>query len=590
MDFSETPRAMIRPVPDELGVDPGPAQLGPGALAASRTLDRRLPTHRVLRRIARGERTEVVLAEPLDAVAGGARWVALKRLLPSVLGDEEATLALRREIELHGRLQHPRLPRILDRRIEGRAPWMTMEYVDGPDLSRLLLELGRRGRRLDLPSVLSVTHGLLDGLRYLHRAAGDDLGGPSTGLPVLHGDLCPANILLTAAGDVKITDLGRAWVMGRTQPAPRTTHLQMASLTPESVRDLPITERSDVFLVGTILYECLTGRHPHLQDSVQATARIVGLGEPTPVARHRPDVPAGLADLVERCLARDPEERPRSAGQVARELDALGLTDQGPRALVRELVSVFPAYNDAALPWALRGESFHPPFLPMVLSWLPAPPQHEAQGLGSWSPPPAEPPWEAQAKLRGAHDVVDTPLDDDDDDEVDTLRDDEEPPEEPPPPPPPKRAPPPAPPPTPKWWGIAVGASLGALSTALLFALFVPRTPTVTLPETTGSPASADPAVVRGAPRSDGLPAVEPPAPGEARADAVELRIRTEPPGAVVYIDGAEVGRSPVSVRRPSGTLLQVQARLDGYVPVARLHAVPSEDGTLTVLLPPPPR
>ena len=166
-----------------------------------------------------------------------------------------------------------------------------------------------------------------------------------------------------------------------------------------------------------------------IQVGSETTVRVL---EPSP---HRVPHVWPEADV-----ARDPEERPRSAGQVARELDALGLTDQGPRALVRELVSVFPAYNDAALPWALRGESFHPPFLPMVLSWLPAPPQHEAQGLGSWSPPPAEPPWEAQAKLRGAHDVVDTPLDDDDDDEVDTLRDDEEPPEEPPPPPPPKRA------------------------------------------------------------------------------------------------------------------------------------------------------
>lgn len=583
MDFTETPRAIRRPLPDELGIDPGPAQLGPGALAASRTLDRRLPTHRVLRRIAKGERTEVVLAEPLEAGAG-ARWVALKRLLPGMLGDEEATLALRREIELAGRLQHPRLPRILDRRIEGRAPWMTMEYVDGPDLSRLLLELGRRGKQLDLASVLVVAHGILDGLRYLHREAGDHLGGPSTGLPVLHGDLSPANVLLTAAGDVKIADLGRAWVGGRTQPAPRTTHLQMASLTPESVRDQPFTERSDVFLVGTVLYECLTGRHPHLQDSVQATARVVGLGEPTPVAHLRPDVPPGLADLVERCLARDPDDRPPSAGTVARELAALGLGED-PRALVRELVAVFPAHNDASLPWALRGESFHPPFLPMVLSWLPAPPLVEAPGLSSWSPPPAEPPWEAQAKLRGAHEVV--PDDEPEDEDVDTLRDDDEEPVAAPTPPPPAPTPPP---PGPKWWGIGIGAGLGALSTALLFALFVPRTPSVSIPEPTGSPASEDPAVVRGAPRPDGLPAVESPAQDEARVGAVALTILTEPPGATVYIDGKEEGTSPVVVRRPAGTLLQVQARLEGHVAVARLHAVPSEDGTLNVLLPPTPR
>ncbi|MCO4772295.1 MAG: serine/threonine protein kinase [Deltaproteobacteria bacterium] len=569
----------------------------PPSLGAGRSLDRRLPAHRVVRRIARGEQTEVLLAEPIEAPAPGeARWFALKRLRPELIGDDEATAALRREIEMAGRLRHPRLPRPLERRIEGRSPWMTMEYVDGPDLGRLLLELGRRGRLLELPAALVVVTGLIDALRYLHRDAGAQLGGPAQGLPVLHGALTPQNVLIGTNGDVRLTDLGRAWFAGRQPPKVPTTRIRMDSLSPEALRDQPLTERTDVFHLGTLLYEVLSGRHPFLMDSVQATAREVGLTQPLPVAKLRPELPGELSDLVSRCIHLDPEARPRTVGEVGRALSAMPIpgAGEGPRALVRELVSVFPEHNDASRPWVLRGGSYHPPFLPMVLSWLPPPPVIYESPTGTGPLPVVEPPWEPDAQLEAIPpDLVTdrTPALD--------LRPLAPPPTSAPATPAPagpeatEAEPPAVPdPPRPRWSSGAVGAGLGALGTALLFALFVPRTPTISEPPpplpSTGL--SGEPQVVRGdaASRDETLPTLEG-AGGEEAELFVPLIVITEPQGAEVFIDGVSAGASPVTVRRQPGALLQVQAHTPGLAPVARLYAVPAGGGSLTLTLDPAP-
>ncbi len=634
----------------------------PGPIAPGRSLDRRVVPFRVVRRIARGERTEVLLAEPAtDTPPGSARWFALKRLRPELLGDEDATSALRREIELAGRLRHPRLPRILDRRIEGRSPWMTMSYVDGPDLGRLLLELGRRGRLLDVRAIVVIAGGVIDALRYLHRDAGDALGGPATGLPVVHGSVTPQDVLIGTDGDVRLTDLGRAWFAGRSQPKVPTTRGVMTAMSPEELRDQPVSERTDIFHLGTLLYECFLGRHPFLMSSVQATAREVGLTTPVPVVQLRPDVPVALSNLVQRCLEPDPDQRFRSVGEVGRALAAMDLPgyDDGTRSLARELVSVFPEHNDASRPWVLRGGGFHPPFLPMVLSWLPAPPvvretplppPAAVGGIEQLRPEsdPAEPPWERPQELSGSFlsprprppgaeeaptarwpGSPDDPLS-----AVGETTDGFEPITDPvlPSMPPPPAAPPtpdvgarasarhaleevaenPAPrtgasrePPLPgapaplpagpaaapapsRLTGPLIGAALVAVVTALGFALFVPRTPTAVPPLPPVAPAPVVGPEVRRqpAPPSDGaLPPLE----GDQRAERapVPLVIATNPVGAQIYVDGVEVGVSPVTVARPAGALVHVQARAPGRAAAARLYSIPEEGGSLSLTLEP---
>jgi len=486
-----------------------------------------------------------------------------------------------------------------------------MSYVDGPDLGRLLLELGRRGRGLEVAAVMVIATGVIDALRYLHREAGDVLGGPAAGRPVLHGAVTPQNVLIGTDGDVRLTDLGRAWPAGRAQPKAPTTRLRMGSLSPESVRDQPVSERTDVFHLGTLLYECLTGRHPFLTDTVQGTAREVGLTIPPTVCTLRPSVPVQLSVIVQRCLDADPTARWRSVGEVGRALAAVELPghDDGPRALARELISVFPDHNDASRPWALRGGGFHPPFLPNVLAWLPAPPVELTEGpvrrrqsdgalvapwaehvSGSVRIPPFDPsglraastpaalvPVGASAAPAPIQDPVAPPI------SGATV------------PAPPVASAPMAPAGSPVVPGIVVGALLGAVATALLFALFVPRTPS--LPP---SPTAPAPAVLTDGPQVELRTVQRPrdgvllPLEGEQRPSSigvsVPLLVVTEPGGATVFVDGERIGVSPVSVRRPPGALVQVQARHDGYRTNARLFSVPDEGGELVLTLERQPR
>ena len=631
--------------------------LSEGPVSAGRSLQRRRDPYRTLRRIARGEMSEIVLAEP--ASRSGSGWVVIKRLRAERQGDEESVSALRREIELAGRLVHPRLPRVRERRIEGASPWMAMEYIDGPDLARVLLELGKRDRRLDLRSVHAVLVAVVDALRFLHEKAGALLGGGAQGRPVLHNAVGPQNTLVGAHGDVRLADLGHAWFSGRNQPRARTTIGMMSSLTPEALRDQPVSERTDIFLVGVLLYECLTGRHPFLRDTVQETAREVGRGAPTPVDVLRP-VPPELSDLTHRCLAVDPAERPASMAELADALARLPLPgrEDGTRVLVKELRALFPEHNDASRPWVLRGRGFHPSFLPMVSSWLPAPnstldlvspPSVEGRPARLVDPEASEPPrgtwadaWQSYADLDQEWEVASedgislapwepAPFEARPDDptplqavpsfprEV-ALRSVPSLPRETPSQPPgwaapermaavpvvgaaalPGAAPPLVPaeppepeavveapatvepepeaphtPPEPKGITLSMlfgGIVLGALVSALLVALLMPRAPApMATPQT-----PAGPAVERVAPP----PREPPPSP------TVRVTLQTVPPGAQVSVDGQPLGTSPIELRREPGTLVQVQVRADGHRPLARLVTIPAQGGPVALELAP---
>ena len=136
-------------------------------------VERRSSAVRVVRLIARGEDCEVMLAIPSRLTSPGTpRWLALKRLRADRLGDQESRAALRREIELANALHHPNIPGVRDARPEARSPVMASDYIDGPDLATLLLELNKRGRRLDLRCAIGVVSAVAEALRYLHEDAG----------------------------------------------------------------------------------------------------------------------------------------------------------------------------------------------------------------------------------------------------------------------------------------------------------------------------------------------------------------------------------------------------------------------------------
>lgn len=573
--------------------------------------ERRSSPFRHVRLIARGEDCEVLLASSSRRTSPGTpRWVALKRLRPDRVGDAETREAFRAEIELTSALRHPRIPRAFAAEATGREPWVAVEYVDGPDLATLLLEVGKRGRRLDLRGAWHVMVSVAEGLHFLHTGAAAQVEGIEPGSPLLHSDLVPDNILVSASGEIRVADLGRAWFMGAQQEPRLGTRGFTPALTPEQARGLTLDVGADIFLFGVLFYETLTGRHPFLRDTVHETAREVGRARPVRLETLRP-VPPEVAALVDRCLDVDPRRRFRSTAELLAALRALDLpgVEGGQAQLAAEIASAFPAHEGSTRPWVLRGGNFRPPFLPMVLSWLPPP------IVGPEAPPPPATTTTGPVQLgpdtgRTAAPVEPDPMD--------------APTEEHPPIPDPVQPPTaaadtqPFPAPRPRkrkkrrrrrvrakaqvplgagethpsvlpvdasgqrrarwvgWLRTGLAGALGAALASLAFLLFVPRAPDAPPPQETPAPAASA--------REGGSIA----APGRPQQGPdVTVLIQSQPAGATVRVDGVDVGTAPVTLRRPAGAMLQLDVGAKGFASTSRLLPVPDEGGAFTIWLEP---
>ena len=228
------------------------------------------------------------------------RPVALKRLAENLSRDEELRARFLREGRLAARLAHPNVVRIFDVGDDGGRPFIAMEYVDGETLAELVARTG--------PLAADEAAGL--GVQVCRAlAAAHDAG-------LVHRDVKPQNLLLGSNRLLKLGDFGIAFGLGGTRLTMAGTVLGTAAyLAPEQARGEEVTAAADVYGVGAVLYELLTGRPP------RAPASIADLTDATEIAPP-PNAPPALAGIVMRCLAADPNARPRSAAGLAHELAA----------------------------------------------------------------------------------------------------------------------------------------------------------------------------------------------------------------------------------------------------------------------------
>ncbi|HEX4951916.1 MAG TPA: protein kinase [Thermoanaerobaculia bacterium] len=258
------------------------------------------------------------------------RPVAIKVPKPQLLagGDSKSGEEYRRRFLLEARaaaaLSHPGVATIYRIGEEGGLPFIAMEWLEGRSLERVLEERGP----LAPTEVVRLGAALLDALEAAHRAG------------IVHRDVKPANLMLLADGRLKVTDFGIARWTGsdlvRTQTGSVFATPSYAS--PEQLRAEPLDGRSDVFAVGVVLFELLTGRLPFDGAGFFEMAAAILQKEPLSLSALRPELPAGLVAVVERALAKRREERYSSAEQMAGALTgALGPARTAPAApTVRE--------------------------------------------------------------------------------------------------------------------------------------------------------------------------------------------------------------------------------------------------------------
>jgi len=265
----------------------------------------------VLRRLGSGGMAEVLLCRSLGA-SGFERLVAVKRPLPAFRGDGELERLLIAEARVGARIQHRNLVAVHGLGLHDGTYYVVMDYVDGADLDTL--------RRRHAPTPALAVHGVAEvllGLHHLH-ALRDDAGRP---LGLVHRDVSPSNVLVSQSGEIKLADYGIAKatrLASDTQVNVRRG--KYAYMSPEQVAGDLLDARSDLFGVGVMLVELLTGRRPYEGSGPAQVLDAIRRAAP-PDLRALPPV---VAEVAARCLAAAPAARPAHALAVREALlDAL---------------------------------------------------------------------------------------------------------------------------------------------------------------------------------------------------------------------------------------------------------------------------
>ncbi len=265
-------------------------------------------------RLAIGGTAEIFRAS--RRTVDGTEIVIIKRLTEESRADEELRTLFELEADLGRQLTHPNIARLLDMGFEGSDLFLVFEYLDGPNLQRLLDEVRRRELILPFELSAAILCQVLDALHFAH-----ELRSPSgERIGVVHRDVNARNVLTSFDGHVALIDFGIA----RTQEfeggtAEEVVRGKLGSVAPEQLRAEPIDHRTDLFAVGVLMYEMLIGSHPfkHTGSDEGSVLDAILNGdflEPSAIA---PELPAEVLKVIQTALSPRVSERPQSAKSVA---------------------------------------------------------------------------------------------------------------------------------------------------------------------------------------------------------------------------------------------------------------------------------
>ncbi|HUP27944.1 MAG TPA: protein kinase [Chloroflexia bacterium] len=267
-------------------------------------IGRQLGKYRIETLIGRGGMATVYRAH--DTVLN--RSVALKILEPSLSVDPKAVERFKREAVTAANLEHPAIVRVYDVQQEGNLHYIAMRYVHGTTLREILKDNGA----LPIDAVINIIRPVAEALHYAHRHG------------VIHRDVKPGNILVEPDGSVLLTDFGIARAADASQSALTNTGLVMGTadyLAPEQISGRPAEARSDIYSLGVVLYEMLTGVTPFAGETTASILYRQVHDNPLPLRSVNPRLPAELQPVVDRALAKNPALRPADPLELASNLE-----------------------------------------------------------------------------------------------------------------------------------------------------------------------------------------------------------------------------------------------------------------------------
>lgn len=281
---------------------------------------RLLGKYELLELAGQGGMAEVFRAQTHGA-AGFTRPVAVKRILPHLTDNDEFVRMFVEEARVVSELSHPNVVQIHDfDRDEDGAYFLVMEWIDGMSLLEWTTSFTLRGEQTPWPLVAAIGIEVLKALGAAHERRLED----GTAQPIYHRDVTPQNILLSRGGVVKLADFGLARAMDRARmTAPDVVKGKLRYLCPELTRGEDPSPQSDLFGLGIVIWETLTGRRLFDGEGPLQVIEAVKAAKVPPLTESRLDLPRTLEDAIGKALAAEPSSRYRSTRKMVRALSNL---------------------------------------------------------------------------------------------------------------------------------------------------------------------------------------------------------------------------------------------------------------------------
>jgi serine/threonine-protein kinase len=272
------------------------------------------PRYRVTEKIDAGGMAEVYRGVAESAVGGIKKAIAIKKILPNLTKNKKFISMFIDEARVSMYLQHANIVGVFDIGMADTAYFIVMEFVDGCNLKTIIESLRRQSKRLTVGQVIYLMMEVCKGLHYAHDATDPENGRP---LNIVHRDISPPNILISKRGEVKLVDFGLAKATSQIESTdPGVVKGKFSYLSPEAASGKDVDRRADVFAVGILLYELLTGKRLFYGETDYQTVEFVRQAKVPPMEPQNPEVTPELEAIIRKALARDLGVRYQSASDL----------------------------------------------------------------------------------------------------------------------------------------------------------------------------------------------------------------------------------------------------------------------------------
>ncbi len=286
-------------------------------MADSNTLGEAFGRYRLRELLAQGGMAEIFLAVQ-EGPAGFQRELVIKRILPALASDPKFTAMFLDEARIAAQLSHPNIVAVFDFGEVDGGYFLAMERLQGLSIRDLLKVAYFSGQRLPFAAIARICAGVAEGLAYAHQFSGSD-GAP---LNIVHRDISPSNVIITLEGAPKILDFGIAKATSsQHQTQIGTLKGKLTYMPPEQVQCLPLDGRADVYALGVVLYQLLTGERPFEGSNPREQMIKICSSDARPPSQLNPDVPVELDKVVSLAMARRVDERYPSAREFCAALE-----------------------------------------------------------------------------------------------------------------------------------------------------------------------------------------------------------------------------------------------------------------------------